>query len=155
MSLFQRVRWMTGIGLAALILPLAAAEGDWWLDVNVASKHIHPKRDFNEHNEGLGLTYGLSDTQAIAGGFFRNSDREQSRYLLYQYTPWAWHALHGGAVVGLIDGYPRMHSGGVFPMAALLLKVEGERLGANLLLTPPYPANDTPATLALQLKVRF
>lgn len=65
-----------------------AAEGDLWIDVNVASYHAggngycykNDCHDFNQFNYGLGVSYEMDSLIEWTGGFYRNSYDENSVY---------------------------------------------------------------------------
>lgn len=97
---------------AALIDGVAHAAPAWTLDVNTISVHAQAwERDhLNQQNYGLGLTYHLDRTWGIAGGWYDNSFRRTSAYLLAEWTPWqlgpncGWH-VRAGLSAGLDSGY--------------------------------------------------
>jgi hypothetical protein len=80
---------------------------------------------------------------------------EDSAYALYQYTPLSLgRFVRVGGMLGLVTGYPGYNDGNAAPAGGFVLKAEGRRLGANLVLLPRIP-DSTPWTLGLQVKVRF
>ena len=97
---------------AALIDGIAHANPVWTLDVNTISVHAQAwERDhLNQQNYGLGLTYRMDGTWGIAGGWYDNSFRRTSAYLLAEWTPWqlgpncGWH-VRAGLSAGLDSGY--------------------------------------------------
>jgi len=95
---------------------IQAAEGDLWLDFNLASKHTNASqytykgetKDFNESNLGAGLSYDIDGTFEATAGFFRNSYDKNSTYVGVK----AKHDFRFGRVlvapgvtVGLVTGY--------------------------------------------------
>jgi len=74
----------------ALSMPYIAdaSEGDFWIDVNVASYHAGSNgycyngicNDFNQFNYGLGVSYEMDNLVEWTGGFFRNSYDKNSMY---------------------------------------------------------------------------
>jgi len=64
-----------------------AAEKDLWLDVNVGSYHSTSEycekdkcKKYNQFNYGLGLSYEISKSLELTGGYFRNSFDKNSFY---------------------------------------------------------------------------
>ncbi|HEY4556172.1 MAG TPA: hypothetical protein VIG68_07040 [Lysobacter sp.] len=158
-------RWF----LAAMVVACACAPAhaqsappQWWLDVNVGSRHFGDRsdflaagEDFNEFNPGVGVEVQWQPRHALAGGYFRNSVDRDSLYALYQYTPLQLgRRVRLGAMVGAVTGYPGYNDGGLAPAGGLLAKIEGARVGANLILLPRI-RDVTPTTLGLQLKLRL
>jgi hypothetical protein len=134
----------------------------WWGNLNLASHHfgdeddfLAPGERFNEFNPGIGVEVQWQPRHAVAAGYFRNSLDENSLYALYQYTPLRLgrHVRVGG-MLGVVTGYPGHNDGGVAPGGGLIAKIEGERIGVNLIYLP-YIDDVTPNTLALQFKLRF
>ena len=152
------------LAAALLLAPAAhAAEpAQWWLNLNVASRHFGSERDFlppgesfNESNPGIGVEVQWQPRHGLAAGYYRNSVDEDSLYALYQYTPLALgRYVRVGAMVGVVTGYPGYNDGGLAPGAGLVAKIEGARFGANLVFLPEV-SDITPNTLGLQLKYRF
>ena len=159
-----RPRTAAALLSALMLMPFLtahAAEPQWWANVNLASQHfgeedeyLNEGESFTEFNPGLGVEVQWQPRHAVAAGFFRNSVDEDSVYALYQYTPLALgrHVLVGG-MVGGVTGYPGYNDGGVAPAAGVVAKIEGERVGANLVLLPRI-AGKIPATVGLQVKLR-
>ena len=151
--------------LCAAHAPLAAQErapAQWWGNANIGSHHfgdesdvLAPGESFNEFNPGVGVEVQWQPRHAMSAGYFRNSVDEDSLYLLYHYTPIALgRFVRVGAMAGVVTGYPGYNDGNAAPAGGLVAKVEGDRFGANLILLPPLE-DVTPATLGLQLKLRF
>lgn len=105
---------------AALALGLAlgtaqAAEPSRWaLDVNTTSVHTEAwaRRDLNQDNPGLGLEYLVSPDWSGMAGFYRNSYRRTSAYMLGVWTPLhmalpAGLTASAGLAAGLVSGYTR------------------------------------------------
>jgi hypothetical protein len=140
----------------------AAEPPQWWGDLNVASKHFGNERkylsegeSFNEFNPGVGIEVQWQPRHAVAVGYFRNSVDHDSLYALYQYTPLALgRYVRVGGMLGVVTGYPGYNDGGIAPGGGLIAKIEGDRVGANLIFLPQI-SGVTPSTLGLQLKYRF
>ena len=140
----------------------AADPPQWWLDVNLASQHFGDEDEFlaegesfNEFNPGLGVEVQWQPRHAVAAGYFRNSVDDDSLYALYQYTPLQLgRYVRVGGMVGAVTGSPGHNDGGPAPAAGLVAKIEGARLGANVIVLPRI-ADRIPATLGLQFKVRL
>jgi len=158
------------IRVASLVLILAVPCGlaqaqdapsprEWWGNANIGSRHfggedkfLGPGESFNEFNPGIGVEVQWKPRHAMTAGYFRNSIDENSLYALYHYTPLQFgRYLRVGGMVGAVTGYPGYNDGGIAPAGGLIAKIEGERLGVNLIFLPEI--NDvTPSTLGLQFK---
>ena len=102
---------------AAALAPLSRAEkGDFWLDINVASKHSEQRyiwerrvREYNEKNLGLGATYELTEWCEVKGGWFENSYERTSVYALLnaKWNRWRYRGwfLAPGLAAGIVSGY--------------------------------------------------
>jgi hypothetical protein len=156
---------------AAGVLALGAATGaraaDWcsgglWVDAMVGSYHIHPDKEFEQFNPGLGVECWPGQTWGLTVGGFRNSLRRPS---YYGGGIWAPELLHWGfvrlaAMGGIISGYNygnwglgRNHTIG--PVAAPVVMVAYKHVGANIIVIPPIPSDDLPFTLGFQVRYRF
>jgi hypothetical protein len=152
--------------LAACLLASGTAYAQqspqWWGVGSVGSYHFEdadeylgPGESFNESNLGAGIEVQWQPRHGVAAGFFHNSVDEDSRYLLYQYTPLSLgRFVRVGGMLGVVDGYPGYNNGDFAPGGGFLLKAEGQRVGANVILLPRIP-DSTPWTLGLQVKLRF
>ncbi len=115
--------------LLAIVVPflfvydIQAAEGDLWLDLNVASKHTGASEytyngkteDFNETNLGAGLSYDIDGTFEATGGFFRNSYDKNSMYAGVKAKRDFFVnkvVLTPGLTVGLVTGYDNTEANG-------------------------------------------
>jgi hypothetical protein len=148
---------------AAASTPAAGAPcRGWWVDVMIASHHIHPNRQFDDFNPGVGFECSVTAQWAGSLGYFRNSLDRPSFYAGALYTPqfahWRWFRL--GAMGGIISGYNfgrfGLGSNGrtglvVAPTAIAQLG----RFGLNAILIPPIPDDNLPFTVGLQAKYRF
>ena len=100
----------------ALIAPVAAsaAPPTYTLDVNLASYHTErwARHDLNQRNLGLGATAHFNRDWSVSVGWYRNSYRRGSAYLLASWTPLhaslpAGWSIAAGATAGLDSGYCR------------------------------------------------
>lgn len=154
------------LGTLLLAPALAAAQQhpapEWWGVANIGSHHFESAddylgdgEDFNEFNPGIGIEVQWRPRHAFAAGYYRNSVDDDSLYALYQYTPLSLgRFVRVGGMLGVVTGYPGYNDGGIAPGGGLVLKAEGQRVGANLVLLPRIP-DSTPWVLGLQLKYRF
>ena len=159
----------------ALLLVLLAAAGtaraqqtvddgpQWWADLNLASSHLGnddeeflgPDRHFNQENWGAGVEVQWQPRHAVSAGYFRNSVDEDSFYALYHYTPLQLgRYVRVGGMAGVVTGYPGYNDGGLGPAGGLVAKIEGDRVGVNLIYLPRI-SDVTPNTLGLQFKLRL
>ena len=162
------VRWIhaaLALAIGAAAAPAVQAQQaapEWWVDINIGSRHFGDRSGFlaegerfNEFNPGIGAELQWQPRHAIAGGYFRNSVDRNSLYALYHYTPLQLgRYVRAGGMLGAVTGYPGYNDGGLAPAGGLVAKIEGERVGANLILLPRI-RDVTPTTLGLQLKVRI
>nr|MDQ3057822.1 hypothetical protein [Pseudomonadota bacterium] len=110
---------------------------------------------FNEFNPGIGVELQWQPHHAIAAGYFLNSVDEDSLYALYHYTPLQLgRFVRVGGMIGVVTGYPGYNDGGIAPGGGFIAKIEGERVGVNLIFLPEI-TDVTPNTLGLQFKLRF
>jgi hypothetical protein len=136
-----------------------AAIGTLWVTSGFVSKHSS-SRDYNENNQGVGFEYTFNPNWQLAAGVYDNSLRQTSRYAQAvrssDATLWRsgdWKARLGVAV-GLVDGYPDMRHGGVFPTLLPVASLEWNRVGVNLTYIPSIAGNVSGA-VALQLKLQL
>jgi hypothetical protein len=157
--------------VAAVILscglfgPLHAKElchGGWWADVWIGSHHIHPYRQFDEFNPGIGIECARTAQWAATVGYFRNSLDRPSFYAGAIYSPqflhWGWFRL--GAMGGIISGYNfgrfgvgADHRTGLVVAPAAMTQFG--RFGVNFILIPPIHENNLPFTIGFQARYRF
>jgi len=134
----------------------------WWADVMLGSHHIHPYKQFDDFNPGVGFECSVTPQWAASFGYFRNSLDRPSFYAGALYTPpfahWGWFRL--GAMGGIISGYnfgrfgvgPNNRTGLVLAPAAF---AQFGRFGLNVILVPPIPDDNLPFTVGFQAKYRF
>jgi hypothetical protein len=150
------------------IAPVVAAQdtatrtAEWWANLNLVSHHLGDEEDFlapgerfNQENWGAGVEVQWRPRHAVSAGYYRNSVDEDSFYALYHYTPLQFgRHVRAGGMAGVVTGYPGYNDGGPAPAGGLIAKVEGERVGINLIYLP-YIRDVTPHTLGLQFKLRL
>ena len=127
---------------------------EFWLNPGFYSYHFRNDKQLDGNNFGLGAEYRYSTVGAVVAGAFRNSDRHHSRYLGWVWQPLAVGPLRVGAMVGAIDGYPKMKNGGWFPLVVPVVGFEYQRVGANLVVVPGY-GDRLYGSLSLQAKFRL
>jgi hypothetical protein len=141
--------------LITAALPTIATAGELWGAVNLTSYHTKPEQKLNTNNIGAGLEYHYAPTVLFMGGAFRNSYDNTSTYLLAGWTPLEIGSyIKIGAVAGAINGYPGLNNGGVTKAIAGLIRIEGETVGANIVIIPPA-LKSSPVTFGLQVKFKF
>ncbi len=135
--------------IAALATPAiaAAAPARWTLDVNIGSVHTErwARHSLNQHNLGLGLTAHINRDWSVSAGWYRNSYRRGSTYLLAAWTPLhaslpAGWSLAAGGTAGLDSGY-RSDELATQPLvaAALLRVIAPAGWSVNLTAVPNAP----------------
>lgn len=125
-----------------------------WLNPGFYSYHFRNDLQLDGNNFGAGVEYRYSTVSTVVAGAFRNSDRHHSRYLGWAWQPLAVGPLRIGAVLGVIDGYPKMKNGGWFPLAVPVIGFEYQRVGANLVVVPEYRER-VYGSLSLQVKFKL
>lgn len=125
-----------------------------WLNPGFYSYHFQKNRGLNNRNFGLGGEYRFSTVNSVTLGMFNNSNRRTSRYVGGYWQPISLGTVRLGAVVGALDGYPNMRSGGWFLAAIPAASIEYKNLGANLLIIPSYK-DKVYGSISLQLKLRL
>lgn len=142
-----------------MCLAMASASsfaGDFYGVANLASYHVKTAKykdvNYNEKTFGFGLEY-VGEKYSYQIGRFKNSVFHTSHYIAAAYTPIHFsEKLRLGAMLGIVDGYPKHNNGGISPLAGLLLQFNAP-IGFNVLLIPPTAKNAT--TFDFQIKVRF
>ena len=136
-----------GLLLAVSLATAHAADAlpsPWSLDINATSVHTEAwaRRQLNQDNPGLGIEYQFTPDWSAAGGFYRNSYRRETAYMLGVWTP-----LHlglpcgltanAGIAAGLVSGYrrPEVPTEPLAAGAVLRLRT-AHGFGINLLAVP-------------------
>lgn len=153
--------------LSPLVATTSAQAADWcsgglWLDGMVASLHINPKKDFNDFNPGLGFECWPNQNWAVTAGGFRNSLDRPSWYAGGLWSPdiVTWSHVRLAVMAGIISGYNYGVWGiggnhAVGPVVAPILMTNIGKFGLNLILIPPIPSDQLPATIGFMLRYRF
>lgn len=148
-----------------------AGEGDFWVDVNVASYHsgsdgyYHNGKyeDFNQVNLGLGLSYEMDSLIEWTGGFYRNSYDENSLYGGLKFK----HDFHvadvditPGLTVGFVTGYEDYvdEASAIQIMALPSIGVSFERVRAVIGVVPVSlvsSSSDVGVIYTFQAGIRF
>jgi hypothetical protein len=155
------MKLMIGVLVLSLLGTAQAQTPEHWLTISQGSYHFKNREQYNQDNHGFGFEWSfkndwMHDTRWVGGRFY-NSDRRYSNYAGVIATP--YRALEGGlqiqfgALLGVINGYPRAYKGGYFPLLAPVVTVQHGAVGTNVFIIPPFKG--IPATAALQLKVGF
>ena len=124
-----------------------------WLNPGFYSHHFQTDKGLNNNNLGLGAEYRYSTTSSVTIGAFDNSDRQTSRYAGWYWQPLALGPVRLGAVVGAMDGYPKMKNGGWFFAAIPTASFEYQNFGANVAFVPGYK-DRLYGAISLQLKLK-
>lgn len=136
-----------GLLLALSLATAHAADtppSPWSLDINVTSVHTEAwaRRQLNQDNPGLGIEYQFSTNWSAAGGFYRNSYRRETAYMLGVWTPLQVDLPAGltasvGLAAGLVSGYrrPEVPTEPLAAGAVLRLRT-AHGFGLNLLAVP-------------------
>jgi len=150
-AVFEDVEEMMKRILPILLLLLTSpAHAGWW--VNIGGLSIHTQPGFNSRNPALGGEYDYTSRDLVAAGVYLNSYSRTSHYLVYGRRAWVSGPMSAGVAVGVVDGYPNLHNGGVIPWAAPFVAVEGDTVGMNVLLIPAAEKGGAWA-LAAQIKL--
>lgn len=130
------------------------SNGDYWLDLHGASKHISPEEEYNEKNLGMGVTYKWDDgRKSLTGGTYRNSYGRPTLYFgggidKYFNTPIG--KLGAGIVGGIGTGY----TSGITPMLLPRLSIGNDNARTSLLVAPEIK-DLNPLTFMLSTQFKF
>ena len=109
---------------------IASAAPVYTLDLNLTSYHLErwARRDLNQHNLGIGITRRITRTWSLSAGWYRNSYRRGSTYLLASWTPLhlsmpAGWSIAAGATAGYDSGYRSSEIATAPWVAAALVRV--------------------------------
>lgn len=140
--------------LFGLILPALASADELWLDLSLTSIHSKPEQHLNQRNYGAGIEYHQGNDVLYMAGAFRNSYDRTSVYALAGWTPVELGLVKAGLLAGAITGYPGLNNGRITPAVAGIVRIEGEYIGANLIIIPPA-IKDSPVTVGIQIKFKY
>ena len=125
---------------------------DTWLVASIGSYHVQRDKQYCEMNPGVGIEHG--DKWRLVAGTYHNSLCTTSNYAGASYTFGEVWSLKFGTALLAITGYEKSKRGTEAVIAPLpFVSWERKRLGANLVLIPPY--DDFRGAVGLQIKVRF
>lgn len=137
-----------------MLSPVISSAGELWGAINLTSYHVNAHRNYNSRNFGGGLEYQLTDDIALMAGAYRNSFDKESAYALASYSPIPMLGARLGIAAGTVTGYSGRNHGHAAPAIAVILRMEGERVGANIMVMPPV-TDHSPLTIGLQVKLKF
>lgn len=146
---------LVSLALAALILgyctPARADAGDTWGVVTCCSKHTKGEHNEGAKNWGLGAEHELTDRLRLAAGWFRNSNRIDSTYLLAAHCTVMWRYDWGRACVGPAGGMISGYAIDLQPVVFPVLGVEINRsIGFNTSVFKEFKSDTW--VMGLQLK---
>lgn len=124
-----------------------------WLNPGFYSYHFQKNKGLNNSNFGLGGEYRYSTVSSVTLGVFDNSDRQTSYYAGWYWQPLGMGPVRFGAVVGAMNGYPKMQNGGWFLAVIPTASVEYKNVAANLMFIPGYK-DRLYGAISLQLKFK-
>lgn len=126
---------------------------EFWLNPGFYSYHFQKDKGLDNNNFGLGGDYRYSTVSAVTLGVLHNSDKHISHYIGWYWQPLGVGPVRLGAVIGAINGYPKMQNGAWFIALIPGASFEYKNVGANLLFTPGYK-DRLYGAISLQLKLR-
>jgi hypothetical protein len=141
-------------------VPSSQTSPSLWLLSGFLSRHFAHRDQYDQRNTGLGLAVVKDDNWTLAGGVFRNSLGDTSRYAQVQWAPSALQKQWGdlrmlpSISLGVVDGYKVARDGKVFPLVLPLVKFEYGRLGMNFIYVPTI-AGKVDGALAIQASLRI
>jgi len=131
----------------------SGSASDLWVNAGFYSYHFQEDKGLNNSNPGWGVEYRHSNTGSAMAGVFFNSERKTSHYAGWYWQPLALGQVKFGAVLGVLDGYPRMRNGSWFLAIIPAASIEYERIGINVVLVPTYK-DRLYGALSFQLKLK-
>lgn len=124
-----------------------------WISPGFHSYHFNRNKGLKENNYGLGVQVALSQTSSITAGEFRNSVDACSRYLAWIWQPYNIGPVKLGLLAGGMEGYPKMHDGGWFPLVMPVASFEYKAVGVNFTVIPNYK-DRLDGAVVVQFKLR-
>jgi len=140
-----------GVLIGQFTLPLVALIAhscERWVGINTISYHANRDRHYNERNGGVFLE--CSGRTGYQLGYYKNSYLRDTYYGLVTYQPFEMFGMRFGAMAGVGTGYREKNDqprGGLSPLIAGLVSIEGKHAGANVIVGL--------SVVGLQLKVKF
>lgn len=125
-----------------------------WVNPGFISYHIDRHAPFRGRNWGWGVQSDLSDNLTALAGNYINSDYARTSYAGVAWQPLTWHSAKIGLVGGILDGYPAMRNGGVFPAILPWISFRHERVGVNFTLIPSFASRGLHGAIVAQLTLR-
>lgn len=111
--------------LGFLILPAIASADDFAVDVNLVSYHVGQQdKGYQQTNKGLGLSYYPEEAPSweVSAGYYNNSIRSTTSYLMADYRPIVLDNTHIGVFFGAFTGYHISGFSTVAPGAGLSIQ---------------------------------
>lgn len=144
------------IAAAIMLMIVATREaraGEAWLVGTVASYHIGTEKKYEQQNWGLGIEQRMTETFAVTGGMYRNSNRRDSLYVGVAWMPIRYGWVSAGAAALLVSGYETAKNPELVKAVLPVVSVERKGYGINVPFVPK--TKDNSGAIGLQLKVRF
>lgn len=141
-------------GVLAAVIVISTptkAEDSIWLNSGGFSKHFKDNGR-NETHLGLGVEYRFHEDMGVMVGYHKNSLNLRTRYAALNYQPLKIGSIKIGASIGVMDGYPQMHSGGSFFAILPMATYETNRFGINFGVIPNIPSQHVEGALVAQIK---
>jgi hypothetical protein len=126
---------------------------EFWLNPGFYSYHFNKNKGLDNNNFGLGGDYRYSTVSAVTLGVLHNSDKHISHYMGWYWQPLGVGPVRLGAVIGAINGYPKMQNGAWFVALIPSASFEYKNVGVTMLFTPGYK-DRLYGAISLQLKLR-
>ena len=150
--------WLAALGIVAAFVSAAlaaepVARPSNWLHLGAVSYHFNRAANYNEINPGLGIEHQFNARHSLSAGFYRNSERRNTVYAMYGYTPIQIGPVKIGVLAGLANGYSA-HDGGFFPVALPVAMIERGRFGVNFTVIPSI-REKVHGGVALQFKIKL
>jgi len=126
-----------------------------YFDVNGLSKHLDTDYDYNEKNDGFGLTAennNNGNVKKLIAGTFINSFNDRTIYLATGRAKRFGNEYYAdlGAIAGLMTGYDST----LFPMAAATLSLGKKGVGRiNFTYNPTF--GDHPSVITMNIGIQF
>ena len=125
--------------------------GDYFLNVNGASKHLGTDVKYNENNPGLGIM-ALKDGKFLTAGGYKNSFSDPSFYvgggIKKRYGSKDFY-IEPGMLAGIVTGYEDK----LTPMVLPMLTTGTRDFGALNLMYAPKVKDKNPATIMLNYSI--